>query len=95
MRDRIIEVFNKCGIMLSNDEEYINYEFVDSLMFVSMVVEIEKELRIAIIGSGLCYPHPGIKGSKPQGISILNKKIIDGFEDNIGHGTAIYGIKKI
>lgn len=48
MRNRIIEVLNKCGIMLSNDEEYINYEFVDSLMFVSMVVEIEKEFAIRI-----------------------------------------------
>lgn len=48
MRDRIIEVLNKCGIMLSNDEEHINYEFVDSLMFVSMVVEIEKEFAIRI-----------------------------------------------
>ena len=48
MRDRIIEVFNRCGVVLFEDGEYINYEYVDSLLFVNMIMEIEKEFSITI-----------------------------------------------
>jgi len=47
-RERIIEVLEKCGIVLYEDVENINYEFVDSLSFVTMIMEIEKEFSIII-----------------------------------------------
>jgi len=53
---------------------------------------LNKKIKISIIDTGLSYPHPGIKGEKPDGVSVLNKVISSDYEDNLGHGTAIYGI---
>ena len=51
-----------------------------------------KKVRIAIVDSGVSYPHPGITGKKPKGIAVLNRTITDDYDDNMGHGTAIYGL---
>lgn len=52
------------------------------------------EYDVVIVDTGIYKDHPYLQSGEVYGISFMNGKIYDTFDDDIGHGTAIYSIIK-
>lgn len=55
-------------------------------------MSIQPKISLAIIDSGVSLQHPDFKDDAVEGLSITQEEISQDFQDQNGHGTAIYGI---
>jgi subtilisin family serine protease len=52
---------------------------------------MNRPVRIGVLDSGVCCAHPHV-GRIVDGITIISDGAIAGYEDNLGHGTAVAAI---